>query len=238
MSCVAQCRLRRIVSKDTASQRWQRSNMISLNWGQEVISFAIRFCSPCRLSHLLCSGAQPPASLRFKTLVWERLGPGIDRWYTNAFGIVALATLVPLTLMLITSLGRLLYLALLPVMLAIFCVQAVSAAGSVGRAFTDAPHRFSVKAQLDKESCRNLDIRGIYCWARDPFVLSGLATIWLTPFMTSNLLLIYALISIYLLLGSLHWESRLLAQFRDECRAYQSQVLRWIPWKGRCYTDR
>lgn len=177
------------------------------------------------------------SSLGFKTLARGRLGTGIDRWYTKAFGMIALITIVPLALMLITSPGRLLYLAPLPVMLAMFCAQAVSAVGSV-RAFTDAPHRFSIKAQLDQESRQPLAIRGIYCWVRDPFLLSGLTTIWLTPFMTSNLLLIYALISLYLFLGSLHWERRLQAQFGDEYRAYRSQVPRCIPYKGRCYPDR
>lgn len=175
-------------------------------------------------------------SLRFKSLAWRMLGPGIDRWYTQAFSITAAVTIVPLVLMLITSPGRLLYLAPLPVMLVMLCAQIVSAAGSV-RAFTDAPHRFSLKEQLNEESRRPLSIRGIYCWVRDPFLLSGLATIWLTPFMTSNLIIIYTLTSIYLFLGSLHWESRLLAQFGDEYRTYKAHVPRWVPWKGRCYAE-
>jgi methanethiol S-methyltransferase len=177
------------------------------------------------------------ASLGFKSLAWRRLGPGIDRWYTKAFGAVALITISPLALMLITSPGSLLYSAPLPVMLAMFFGQVLGGIGSV-RAFTDAPHRFSVEAQLRQGVHQPLAIRGMYRFVRDPFLLSGLATIWLTPIMTSNLLVIYALASLYLFLGSLHWESRLQFQFGDEYRAYQSLVPRLIPRKGRCYTDR
>jgi protein-S-isoprenylcysteine O-methyltransferase Ste14 len=47
--------------------------------------------------------------------------------------------------------------------------------------------------------------------------------------MTKNLLLIYFIISAYLFLGSLHWESRLRAQFGEAYVAYQRKVPRIIP---------
>jgi protein-S-isoprenylcysteine O-methyltransferase Ste14 len=56
---------------------------------------------------------------------------------------------------------------------------------------------------------------------------------WMTPFMTTKLLITYLLTSIYLYLGSLHWETRLLAQFGKEYKDYQAKVPRMIPWKGR-----
>ena len=51
----------------------------------------------------------------------------------------------------------------------------------------------------------------------------------LTPFMTVNLLIVYLLTTVYLFLGSLHWETRLVAQFGDEYREYQKKVHRIIP---------
>jgi protein-S-isoprenylcysteine O-methyltransferase Ste14 len=47
--------------------------------------------------------------------------------------------------------------------------------------------------------------------------------------MTVNLLVIYLLTTIYLFLGSLHWETRLVAQFGDEYQEYRRQVHRIIP---------
>jgi len=47
--------------------------------------------------------------------------------------------------------------------------------------------------------------------------------------MTVNLLVIYLLTTVYLYLGSLHWERRLVAQFGDEYREYQKHVHRIIP---------
>ena len=114
------------------------------------------------------------------------------------------------------------------------------------RAFLDAPHRFLIRAQLAKPQSPDafaLGIKGIYCWIRDPFLLSGLILIWLTPYMTENLFLVYLIASVYLFLGSLHWESRLLIQFGEDYTAYKNEVPRMIPqrnkrWKGCRSTDK
>jgi methanethiol S-methyltransferase len=176
------------------------------------------------------------ASLHFKRLAWLILGPGIDRWYTKAFGIQAAVVLLPLEILLLLFPGKRLYVAPSPwrwiMILGQFLVGYLTI-----RSFKDAPHRFSVKAQLSKPGsadAKPLGIKGVYCWIRDPFLLSGLLQIWLTPFMTSNLLIVYALTTVYLFLGSLHWEKRLLSQFGQEYRRYQKQVPRLLPWKNFC----
>ena len=74
-----------------------------------------------------------------------------------------------------------------------------------------------------------LGIKGIYCWIRDPFLLSGFLLLWLTPFMTENMLPVYLLATVYLFLGSMHWESRLAHQFGEEYAAYKKEVRRMIP---------
>jgi protein-S-isoprenylcysteine O-methyltransferase Ste14 len=176
------------------------------------------------------------ASLHFKRLAWLILGPGIDRWYTKSFGIQAAVGLLPLEIMLLLFPGKRLYVAPSPwrwiMILGQFLVGYLTI-----RSFKDAPHRFLVKAQLSKPGsadAKPLGIKGVYCWIRDPFLLSGLLQIWLTPFMTSNLLIVYALTTVYLFLGSLHWEKRLLSQFGQEYRKYQKQVPRLLPWKNFC----
>jgi protein-S-isoprenylcysteine O-methyltransferase Ste14 len=103
------------------------------------------------------------------------------------------------------------------------------------KAFLDAPQRFKIRSQLSvpqTNEAGSLNIQGIYRWVRDPFLLSGLVMIWFTPIMTVNLFIIYLLTTIYLFLGSLHWETRLVAQFGDEYREYQKRVCRIIPGLG------
>jgi protein-S-isoprenylcysteine O-methyltransferase Ste14 len=179
------------------------------------------------------------ASLRAKNMARDLFGPRVDPWYSVFFSGVAIITIVPLAAMLILSPGRLLYVLPSPWIWFVFLAQLLVGIGSL-RAFLDAPHRFLIRAQLSGPHGPDrlpLGIKGIYCWIRDPFLLSGLLLIWLTPFMTQNLLLVYAITTIYLFIGSFHWESRLVAQFGEAYLAYQNRVPRLLPqlskrWEG------
>ncbi|MDP2215862.1 MAG: isoprenylcysteine carboxylmethyltransferase family protein [Methanolobus sp.] len=174
------------------------------------------------------------ASLRFKRFLRRRLGPRVDTLYMPAFSIMAVLTILPLAYVLYKNPGPFLYIIPSPWRWLMVGGQ-LAAAIMAPMAFRDAPHRFRVSSQLSKSGTAEagrLDIRGVYRWVRDPFLLSGLVIMWLTPFMTANLLIIYILTTIYLYLGSRHWESRLVAQFGDEYREYQKRVHRIIPRLG------
>ncbi|MCJ7443083.1 MAG: isoprenylcysteine carboxylmethyltransferase family protein [Methanotrichaceae archaeon] len=173
------------------------------------------------------------ASKQFKGLVWRRFGPKMDRWYMKFFSIFAAITFMPLAIMLLLFPGRKLYVIPSPWRWIMVGIQLLSCIWIV-KGFRDAPHRFFISQQLSKsKEAKPLAPRGVYCYVRDPFLASGLLGMWMTPFMTTKLLITYLLASIYLYLGSLHWERRLLAQFRNEYKNYQIKVPRMIPWKGR-----
>jgi protein-S-isoprenylcysteine O-methyltransferase Ste14 len=175
------------------------------------------------------------ASLRAKTMARGLIGPKVDPWYPIFFSVVAVITIFPLVAMLILFPGQLLYIVPSPWIWFFFMAQLLVGIGSL-RAFLDAPHRFLIRAQLTephRPDRLQIGIKGIYCWIRDPFLLSGLLIIWLTPFMTENLLLVYLIITVYLFLGSLHWESRLLAQFGEAYVFYQNKVPRMIPQRNK-----
>jgi len=179
------------------------------------------------------------ASLSAKRMAKEHLGSRVDPWYPIFFSAVAAVTIIPLAIILFLFPGRLLYILPSPWIWLAFAAQMVVGLASL-RAFLDAPHRFLIRAQLGEGHSSDafaLGIRGIYCWIRDPFLLSGILLIWLTPFMTESLLLVYLLTTVYLFAGSLHWESRLIKQFGQEYLDYQKDVRRVIPipnkrWKG------
>lgn len=172
------------------------------------------------------------ASLPAKKMARRHFGSMVDPWYPVLFSSIAIITILPLVALLILSPSPVLYVVSKPLIWFFFLAQLLIGLASL-KAFLDAPHRFLIRAQLTKPQSPDafaLGIKGIYCWIRDPFLLSGLLLIWLTPFMTENLLLVYLIASIYLFLGSLHWESRLLAQFGEEYAAYKNEVPRIIPW--------
>ena len=171
------------------------------------------------------------ASLPFKRLIMRVAGPKAEKIYLPVYSLTAVLTLLPLGYLLYKNPGRVLYK--IPSPWRWLMVGGQLIAGILAPlAFHDAPHRFKIRSQLsspqDSET-GSLQIRGIYRWVRDPFLLSGLIMIWLTPFMTVNLLIVYLLTTIYLFLGSLHWETRLVAQFGNEYREYKKRVHRIIP---------
>ncbi|WP_094228739.1 methyltransferase family protein [Methanolobus psychrotolerans] len=172
------------------------------------------------------------ASLRFKRQIVQFLGSRADKLYMPVYSLIAVVTLLPLIYLLYKNPGPFLYI--IPSPWRWFMVGGQIIAAIIGpRALRDAPHRFMIRSQLSGPNAPEatpLDIRGVYRWIRDPFLLSGLVIMWLTPFMTVNLLIIYILTTIYLFMGSLHWESRLVAQFGDEYREYQKKVHRVIPY--------
>lgn len=191
--------------------------------------------SAIMFAYLLAYAAQHSclASRQFKGLVWRVFGPGVDRWYIKLFGIFAAITLAPLALLFLSSPGKRLYTIKPPWRWLMVTGQLMAGLATI-LAFTDAPHRFSISQQLHKaENPEPLKPRGIYCFVRDPFLLSGLVQLWLTPFMTTRLLVLYVMTSVYLFLGSLHWESRLRYQFGKEYEEYQKEVPRFIPWVPR-----
>jgi protein-S-isoprenylcysteine O-methyltransferase Ste14 len=178
------------------------------------------------------------ASLPAKKMARRYFGSHVDPWYPVLFSAIAVVTILPLVALLIRYPGSVLYIVPSPWIWLFLLAQLLIGLATL-RAFLDAPHRFLVSAQLAMPSSPDafsLGIKGIYCWIRDPFLLSGLLLMWLTPFMTGNLLLVYLMATIYLFLGSLHWESRLLAQFGEDYVDYRSEVPRMIPrrnkWKG------
>ena len=174
------------------------------------------------------------ASLPFKRLLVRVLGSRTDVLFMPVFSLIAVITILPLVYLLYKNPGPILYIIPSPWRWLMVGGQLIAAIVAP-RALLDAPHRFKILSQLsvpDTPEAGPLNIQGIYRWVRDPFLLSGLVIIWLTPIMTVNLLVIYLLTTIYLYLGSLHWESRLVSQFGDTYREYQKRVHRIIPHSG------
>lgn len=175
------------------------------------------------------------ASLHFKSLIVRVLDSWADILYMPIYSLIAMLTISPLVYLLYKNPGRLLYRIPSPWRWLMVGGQLVASIAAP-IALLDGSHRFRIRLQLagpKAPEAIHLNIRGIYRWVRDPFLLSGLITMLLTPVMTVNLLVIYILTTIYLFLGSLHWESRLVAQFGDEYREYQKHVHRIVPRLGR-----
>ena len=177
------------------------------------------------------------ASLSFKRLIVRVLGSLVDKLYLPVYSLIAVITLLPLAYLLKKHPGSLLYKIPAPWSWLMIGGQVIAFFASP-KALLDGSHRFRISSQLSGPAVSDttsLNIRGIYRWIRDPFTFSALIIMLLTPVMTVNRLVTYILATIYLYLGSLHWEKRLISQFGDEYREYQKHVHRLIPFFRKRY---
>ena len=79
---------------------------------------------------------------------------------------------------------------------------------------------------------------GPFSWSRHPLNFAPLPILWLWPRMTTNLLAFNAAATVYLVIGSLHEESRLREVFGDKYIAYErSDVAFYLPSPDRNAAD-
>ena len=178
------------------------------------------------------------ASMRVKRWARERLGAGVDRWYRLAYVAFAVVTVLPTLVMVALLPDRTLYVVPAPWLWVMLGGQVLSLAGILGAVFQAGPSYFLGLSQLFARRSGGagpLQVRGFYCHVRHPLYLFSILFIWLTPALTVNVLVLYVLITLYFIVGSVHEEKRLLAEFGAAYRDYQRQVPWLIPRLRRCY---
>jgi len=168
------------------------------------------------------------ADFRFKRLVEESFGCGAARWYRLFYTLFAAFTVLPLLYGLYLFPGKVLYVAPTPWRWIMVAGQALAAL-TFAKAFLETKplEFFGIKPKA--ESGGALIVRGLYCRVRNPLFLLALIFIWLVPFMTVNLLVLYILATVYFYLGSAHEERMLAKEFGEEYLAYKKVVPRMIP---------
>jgi len=178
------------------------------------------------------------ASLRVKRWARRAFGAGVDRWYRVFYVAVALASSAPILLLLVILPDRILYIVPAPWCWLMMLVQLAGAAGAAVAILQTGAFRFVGLAQMlagQPEEDGPLQVRGFYCYVRHPSYFFSLLVIWFTPLMTLNLLALYVLFTLYFYVGSVHEESRLVAEFGAAYKEYQRHVPRLIPRLHRCY---
>jgi protein-S-isoprenylcysteine O-methyltransferase Ste14 len=181
------------------------------------------------------------ASLRVKRRARRTFGDSVDRWYRVVYVLFALVSFAPIPLLLLVLRDRVLYIAPAPWLWLMVLGQAVGAVGAGIAILQTGAFRFVGLAQMfagQPEESGPLQVRGLYCHVRHPSYFFSLLVTWLTPLMTLNLLALYTLFTVYFYIGSVHEESRLVAEFGEAYKEYQRHVPRLIPRLHRCYPIR
>ncbi len=170
------------------------------------------------------------ASSAAKGAVKKVLGEAAFRSYRLAYNAFAVLSFIPILWLLATLPDRVLYFVVVP-------WRYLMAAGEVAAALllilallaTDTLHFAGLRQLVAGESRSRLVTGGFYGWVRHPLYLFGLLSLWLTPYMTANMLTVIAALSVYVLVGSSFEERRLLAEFGEEYEAYRRRTPMLIP---------
>jgi protein-S-isoprenylcysteine O-methyltransferase Ste14 len=169
-----------------------------------------------------------PAAARALKL---RLGP----WYRVVYNLVATITLIPLLLFERALSGPILFDWSGAWRYPRFCLLGAAALLFVGGARSYNLRRFAGIEQLTRpgaalESAGELRSGGLLGASRHPWYLGALLLIWAWPLERAGLIL-RAVFTAYLLIGTLLEERKLVAEFGESYRDYQRRVPMLVPWK-------
>ncbi len=176
------------------------------------------------------------ASAPTKERVRRWFGAGSDRWYRLAYNMIGILTFLPILGLLAMDTGEILYVIPSPWSYLALAGQLLAiAALGIGLLQTGVWSFLGFEQLLVKSagSETRMVTGGLYHWVRHPLYSAGLVFIWLTPVMTVNLLVLNIGLTIYLVVGAIYEERKLVREFGDLYLDYQKRVPMLIPGLGR-----
>jgi protein-S-isoprenylcysteine O-methyltransferase Ste14 len=172
------------------------------------------------------------ASAPTKERVRRWFGAGSDRWYRLAYNMIGILTFLPILGLLAMDPGEILYVIPSPWSYLALAGQLLAiAALGIGLLQTGVWSFLGFEQLLVKSagSETRMVTGGLYHWVRHPLYSAGLVFIWLTPVMTINLLVLNIGLTIYLVVGAIYEERKLVREFGKAYTNYQERVPMLIP---------
>ncbi len=170
------------------------------------------------------------AARRVKRVLEAHLGRG----YRLFYNLVAGVTLLPVLALVAWRPGEVLYQVPAPWRWGMVVIQLLAVlAAAVTLLQTDVLRFLGIRQLLQAEPLgpNRLTIRGFYKWVRHPLYFFSLIFLWFSPIMTLNLCILYGAFTLYLYIGAIFEERKLVGQFGQAYRAYQQRVPMLIPWR-------
>jgi protein-S-isoprenylcysteine O-methyltransferase Ste14 len=172
------------------------------------------------------------ASLEIKAHLRQQLSPSINRWYRIAYNIIAVVTFAPILILIVIMPGEVIYTIPAPWLILTSLIQ-ISAiiVLLIGLRQTGMASFLGMRELLSPEdrSQANLVIRGLYRYVRHPLYTAGLVFIWLSPYMTWNLLAVDLGLTIYIFFGAYFEERKLLVEYGEAYAEYRRRTPMLVP---------
>jgi methanethiol S-methyltransferase len=173
------------------------------------------------------------ASLKAKAMAERWFGRRFNSYYQISFVLIALIT-VPLLLGLVVLLpDQQLYTIPLPWIIATGLLQILGGLMVlVGLWQTGAMNFLGIPQALHPgvKLPSQLVTGGVYRWVRHPLYTGSLVFIWLMPMMSTNILAFNIAATLYLVIGTIFEERKLLFEFGDAYHEYQQRTPTFIPF--------
>jgi methanethiol S-methyltransferase len=170
------------------------------------------------------------ASMRVKNFLRGSFGDGFIRWYRLLYNLFAFLSFLPILYLMMILPDRMLYEVPAPFNLLMRSGQGISLIFLVVAVFqTDVLSFVGVRQILEEEKKGPLMTGGLYRYVRHPLYTFSLLFLWLSPSMSLNSLIVYLALTLYILIGIIFEERKLLREFGDEYARYRSVTPMLIP---------
>jgi methanethiol S-methyltransferase len=170
------------------------------------------------------------ASLGFKSFLLRLMGSGFMKSYRLLYNFIAVISIVPVLYLLVSLPDKTLYQVPAPWKYLMLAGQAVSALFLIVAVLqTDILSFAGLRQLVEEEEVGNLVTNGLYRSVRHPLYTFSLMILWFSPAMSMNSFILYAVLTIYVLIGIFFEERKLLREFGQAYEQYKSVTPMLIP---------
>lgn len=170
------------------------------------------------------------ASTGFKNLIRRMLGDTFMKFYRLFYNVFAVFSIVPILYLMISLPDQTLYQVPVPWNYLMLAGQVLSVLLLfVAVMQTDLLSFAGLRQLVEEEKTGNLVTNGLYRSVRHPLYTFSLLILWLSPSMSVNSFIVYAGLTIYILIGIIFEERKLLREFGKAYADYKSNTPMLLP---------
>ena len=170
------------------------------------------------------------ASMSFKSFVRRLLGDRFMKFYRLLYNIFAVISIAPVLYLMMSLPNRILYQVRVPWNYLMLAGQALSVLFLfVAVAQTDVLSFAGLRQIAKEEKTASLVTTGLYRSVRHPLYTFSLLILWLSPSMSLNSFTVYAALTIYVLVGIMFEERKLLGEFGQAYAEYRARTPMLLP---------
>ena len=170
------------------------------------------------------------ASLGFKNFLRRTLGDGFMKFYRLLYNIFAVISIAPVLYLMVTLPNKTLYQVPSPWNYAMLAGQGISALLLFAAVMqTDVLSFAGLRQLVEEEKSGKLVTSGLYHVVRHPLYTFSLMFLWFSPTVTLNSFIVYFALTVYILVGIIFEERKLLREFGQDYADYKSVTPLLIP---------